>query len=155
VRSLRSLIYPKFRIWKHARRVMVEYDGSTMSVVSDKRLRMAPPPSDPIADYAGQTGFWYCVADANNRTLYRRVIASPLLNGIEVYTNDRTRPLYRIDGSPRKVTLVLVFPDMADSVRLDIFGSQRDPEGRLLPASRVGAVTLDESGRKGGDDERQ
>ncbi len=155
MRSLRNLIYPKFRMWKRARKLMVEYDGSTFRLVSDRRVKMAPPPSDPIADYQDQTGFWYSVVDRSGRVLYRRVIAAPLLNGIEVFTNNPAEHLYRLDGAPRTVTLVLVFPDFAEGVRLEIFGSRRDPDGRLLPASSLASVPLKETGRTGGKHGRE
>lgn len=155
MRSLRNLIYPKSRIWKRARKLMVDYDGSTFHVVSDRRVQMAPPPSDQIADYQNQTGFWYSVADDSGRVLYRRVIAAPLLNGIEVFTNNPAEQLYRLDEAPRTVTLVLVFPDFAEGVRLEIFGSRRDPDGRLLPASSLAGIPLKETDRGGGKHGRE
>lgn len=155
MRALRNLIYPKFRIWKRARKLLLEYDGITFNVVSDRRVRMAPPPSDPIADFQNQSGFWYSVADRNGRVLYRRVIAPPLLNGIEVFTNNPAEQLYRLDGAARKVTLVLVIPDLAEGIRLEIFGSRRDADGRLLPAAPLVSVPLRKAEEQGDHHERK
>jgi hypothetical protein len=148
MRSLRNLIYPKFRIWKWSRKVMVETDGASYSVVFDRRVKMAPPPSDPIADYQNQTGAWFTVTDNAGRALYRRVFAPPLVSGIEVFGS--TQPLYRLDPvAPGKVTLVFVFPDFAEVARLEVFISARDADGRLAPASSVAAFALKEPDRMG------
>lgn len=152
--SLRNPMYPKSPIQKRARKVMVEYDGSNFNVVSDKKVEMAPPPSDAIEGYQDQTGFWYSVADRNGRVLYRRVLGESLFSGIEVFARGATEKLYRLDKPLSKVTLVLVFPDLPVGVRLDVFGSARNFEGHLLPASPLTTIPLNETGRKGGDRER-
>jgi hypothetical protein len=130
---------------------MVEYDGNAFRVLSDRRVRMVPPQSDPIADYQQQTGFWYSVVDLSGRVLFRRVIpAPPVFTGTEVFTKNPDEHLYRLAAAPITTTLVLVFPDFAEGARLEIFGSRRDPDGRLQPASSLAALPLKETthGRK-------
>ena len=67
MRSLRELIYPKFKIQKRARKLLIEYDGQSMRVISNKLVAMAPPPSDPIANFENQTSVWISVRDTHNK----------------------------------------------------------------------------------------
>jgi hypothetical protein len=147
MRILRNLIYPKFRIWKRARKLIVEYDGSNFRVVSDRRVSMAPAPSNPIADYQNQIGFWYTVIDARGRVLHRKLI--PELSGPEVFTNNPREQLYRLGGAPRITTLVLAFPDFPEAVRVELFASRLTNDGRFEPASSLAAFSLTQDQRGG------
>ena len=149
MRGLRNLIFPKFRIWKWSRKIMFEYTGNDFRVVSDDRIRMAPPPSDPVADYRNETGFWASVVDARGSVLYRRIMHTPSsFTGVEVFTNNRSETLYRFDSNAPSI-LVVIVPDLPMGTRLELFGSSRDAEGRATPAVRVASISLSDTGGKG------
>ena len=105
---------------------------------------MVPPQSDPIADYQQQAGYWYSLVDRNGRVLFRRVIATSFFIGPEVFTSNRDEQLYRLRRSPLITTLVLVFPDLADALQLQILGSRQDSAGRLQPAAAMTTFPLKE-----------
>lgn len=127
---------------------MFEYTGNQFRVLSDNRVRMAPPPSDPVANYENQTGFWVSVSDAQGSILYRRIMQTPSFPGVEVFTNKPTETLYRFDSNAPSI-LVVVIPDLPMGTRLELFGSARDAEGKPTPAVRVASVSLSRTGEKG------
>jgi len=147
MRILNSLVYPKFRIRKRARKITLQYDGANFNVVSDRQVSMAPPPSDPIADHQTETGFWVSVSDNNGRVLYRRVMQSPQTLGAEVYTKDPAETLFRV-GAGAPTILEVVIPDMAEGMHLRLFGSSTDAEGHLMPATQILHYPLTKESKK-------
>lgn len=156
MRSLRELIYPKFQIQKRARKLLVEYDGQSFRVISDRKVAMAPPPSDPIANYQAEQGYWYSVGDAQGRVLYRRVMATSQFQGIEVFTNSPAEHLYRLDAQKWPITLSLVIPDLALGVRLDMFGPPSGSGDKAHPSQVMTSLNLNKkTDTKGDTHERQ
>ena len=149
MRGLRNLIFPKFKIWKWSRKIMFEYSGDQFRLVSDQRVRMAPPTSDPIANYQNQTGFWVTVSDAQGSILYRRILQTPTFLGKEVFSKKATEPLYRIDSNA-PLHLVVVIPDLPLGTQLELHGSGREAAGKQTPAVRIAGISLVKTGEKGG-----
>lgn len=156
MRSLRELIYPKFKIQKRARKLLVEHDGQSFRVISDRKVDMAPPSSDPIANYQAEQGYWYSVSDAQGRVLYRRVLAASQFQGIEVFTNNPAEHLYRLDAQKWPILLSLVIPDLALGVRLDLFGPSPGGGDKGHPSQVLASLNLNNNTDiKGGSHERQ
>ena len=62
----------------HARRLTFEFDGSTVRQIGEQLVEMTVPLSHPTTGYSGQAGFWFELRDANENTVYRRIMADPL-----------------------------------------------------------------------------
>jgi hypothetical protein len=144
MRSLREFFYPKFKIHKRARKLLIEYDGHQFKVLSNQVVPMAPPPSDPIANFENQTGAWVSVRDAHNKVLYRKRLPQAQLEGIEVFPSYPGEKLYWLKDSPTPLTLMVVIPDLPLAAYLDIYGSPRlteGPEGEKGPPRPAAPLT--------------
>jgi hypothetical protein len=112
----------------YARRLTFEFDGSTIRQISEQRVEMTVPSSHPTSEYSGHTGFWFELRDANENTIYRRVMADPLLGYHEVPSSQGTFTHSPITVSPQVFELVV--PELPTAESLVIFGTL--PE-RLAP----------------------
>lgn len=159
MRSLREFIYPVFKIRKHARKLLIEYDGTRFKVLSNQLVAMAPPPSDPIANFDNQTGAWVSVRDAHHKVLYRKRLPQAKLDGIEVFPSYPGEKLYWLKESPTPMTLMVVIPDLPLGVFLDIYGSppgsEKDPPRPAVPLMSISLITDDKPDAQGATHERQ
>jgi len=76
-------------------RLIFEYDGENVRLVSRQHVDMAPPPSDALDGFAGQKGFWAELRGADGGLLYRQVMHDPIRRDVEVFSDD---PLQTISG---------------------------------------------------------
>jgi hypothetical protein len=101
-------------------RLICRADEHGVRVVSRRRLNALVPPSDEVEDVdsRGRAGFWIEVRDAAGNPSYRRVMADPLADEIEVSEEDGT--LFRRRITAGAITFALLVPDLdgADHVAL-------------------------------------
>jgi hypothetical protein len=109
----------------HARRLTFEFDGSTVRKISEQLVEMRVPSSHPTTGYSGHTGFWFELRDANENTIYRRIMADPLQRYHEVPSPEGTFTHRPIKVSPQVFELVL--PELPAAASLVIFGAPAEP----------------------------
>src|SRR5262245_29381195 len=97
----------------HAIRLTFEYDGDNVRLVSQQRVEMTLPASDPVRGHEGQKGFWYELRDEQNQPLYRRVTHNPMRSDVEVFSDDPAKTVSRQAVPMRKGVFVAVVPDHA------------------------------------------
>lgn len=110
---------------QYAYRLTFEYEGGQMQKIGQQRIAMTTPPSHDIAGHEGEAGFWYELRDANEKTIYRRVMQSPIQNTVEVFSPDGTvtrRPVQQPKG-----VFQLVVPEISGADNLVLVGSPQPP----------------------------
>lgn len=155
MRIRKSGIFPDFKIWRRSRKLTFSYEGSKFRLVSNRRVRMAPPQSDAIADYQNQAGFWITVSDRMGHVLFRRVMRNPVSRGREVFTNRPDEQLFNVTDSQPRGTFVVVVPDIPLGVDVSLVDSRPTdaPQGRRV--AEVSHFPLREDRTKGDGHERQ
>jgi hypothetical protein len=136
-----------------AYRVIFEYEGNEIRKVSQQRVAMTAPPSHSLSA-GNEVGFWYELHDASDRPLYRRVMQSPILTSVEVFSPDGSITRHPVTN-PRGAFQVIV-PDLPHAVNLVLvatpeptpepLGSSAEERARA-PIPRVGTSPAREIAR--------
>jgi hypothetical protein len=134
--ALRSELPPRGQP-NRAIRVTLSYKGRQVRLIDIKDVQMLAPPSDPVYEYEGQSGFWYELRDADDRTLYRRVIGNPIAFEIEALSGDPERPFTRQLVEQPEGTFVLVAPVIDEARSLVLVSSPLEPEKAGEPAEEL------------------
>jgi len=104
-------------------RLTFSYDGPAVKLLSQERVEMIVPPSDPLSGFKGQKGFWAELRDKQDKTLYRQVLHNPTRNDAEVFPDPDEHPEQNVGRAPapkRKGGFVVLLPDIegGDSVTM-------------------------------------
>ena len=94
-----------------AMRLTFSYQGDQVKLVSQQPVEMTVPPSDPLKGYEEHKGFWAEVKNAQDKTLFRRVLHNPTRNDAEVFSDDPEQSISRAPAPKRKGVFVVVVPD--------------------------------------------
>jgi hypothetical protein len=145
---------------QYAYRVTFEYQGTQVRRIGQQRIAMTAPPSHEIEGHEGEVGFWYELRDTNDKTVYRRLMQSPIQTSVEVFAPDGT--IKRQPVLDPKGVFQVVVPEIDGAANLVLMGTQQPPPTpigsvaaeRARPAvSRVGTAPAREIARfslKGG-----
>jgi len=107
---------------KRTLRLIFEYEGNTVRLVSQQRVSMIPPPSTSILDpQEGQTGFWYELRDNQDLSVYSRVVANPIPLECEVFSDDPNESIRRQEIEVAQGTFVLLAPDIPEAASVVLF----------------------------------
>jgi hypothetical protein len=129
-------------------RLVFEYDGRQVRLVSRQRVDMQPPPTDPIEGYEGQQGFWVEVRDADGRTLHRRVMQDPIADA-EVFSDEPGQSVMRVPVREPRGSFAILVPDSEDADHLALMSSPAVAGVRRGPATELARIPLTED-RPGG-----
>ncbi|MFF7993507.1 hypothetical protein ACFZDG_27420 [Kitasatospora xanthocidica] len=140
----------------HAVRLIFEYEGTEIRLVSRQRVEMTSPPSDRLDDAGVTQGFWAELRDSRSNTLYRRVLHAPVRHDAEVFSEDPGQSVARIPvETPRGAFAVLV-PDIAAADYVALVSSPLGREAAFAPAADVARFALRPGADEGPDaDERR
>jgi hypothetical protein len=123
-------------------RLIFEYEGRDVRLVSAERVAMTPLPSHDLEPGEGATGFWFEVRDPDERPLYRRITENPVRTSAEVLTEDRERPLAREAVSEPQGHFILHVPDLDEAATLLLVGSPPEDEPGVRAAEELGRFDL-------------
>ena len=126
-------------------RLVFEYQGSEIRLVSQTRLAMRPSPPHPLVPRENERGSWVMVYDAENRPLYRRVIENPIRTSLEVIAEPTTRVPIR---EPQGV-FYLIVPDISSAQSVALYGEAAETESKGGPVRELGRFKLDSTAREG------
>lgn len=118
-------------------RLTFSYDGAAVNLVSQQRVEMAIPPSDPVKAFGKRKGFWAELRSEQDETLYRQVIHNPTRNDAEVFPVEGERSISREPAPKRKGVFVVVVPDTDKGDTVTMCRSPLDKKG---PARGVRAL---------------
>ena len=124
-------------------RLVFSFDGEHVTLVSQQRVEMVLPPSDPLTGTEGRKGFWYELRDADDRPLYRKVMHDPMREDVEVFSDDPQQPSVARHVVPnRKGVFVALVPDTADGRTAILSSSPRRLAVAHLPATVIARFDL-------------
>ena len=133
-------------------RMILQYEGRQLRLLSRERIDMLAPPSDPLEGHEGYRGFWVEVRDPDGRTLHRRVMPDPMEPAVEVFSDQPGASLHQVPVSkPQGIFAVLVH-DLEHADHLAIVSSPVDEGGQrtTLAATELARFPLTDNGQAGG-----
>jgi hypothetical protein len=89
-----------------------------------------------------QSGFWYELRDANERTLYHRVMESPIRFDAEVFSAEEKESIRRQEVPKPQGAFVLLVPDAPEADSIVLFGSSSAPKTATLSAKELARFKL-------------
>ncbi len=113
-------------------RLTFSYEGPAVKLVSQERVEMIVPPSDPLQGIGKQKGFWAVLRDKQDRALYRQVIHNPTRNDAEIFPDLEEDPDAGISRAPapkRKGIFVVLVPDIEEGDSVTMCRSPLDKTG--------------------------
>jgi hypothetical protein len=131
-------------------RLVFSYKGNIIKLVSSQTIDMIPPPTDPMVPSRKESGVWFEVKDARNKTLFRRVSYNPIQQYVEVLSGDPERPFTQVKMDKPAGTFVVIVPEIKDAKNISVFSS---PAGKKIiePAKEIARFPLKRTmKRKGG-----
>ena len=104
-------------------RLILEYEGRQVRLLSRQHLDMQPPPTDPVEGYEGQQGFWIEVRDEGGRVLHRQIMQDPMREDAEVFSDEPGASMMRIPRSEARGTFTVLVPDVEAADHVALMGS--------------------------------
>ena len=133
---------------KFATRLTFSYKGDKIKLVSQQTLRMTPPASHALKPGKRESGFWYELKDAKNRTHFRRATLNPIKHYIEVRSGDPDRPLAWEKVEEPSGIFTLLVPVIKGARQIRLFSGPPGKEGGG-PAKEIARFVLkDDETRK-------
>ena len=111
-----------------AMRLTFSYQGDQVKLVSQQPVEMTVPPSDPLKGYEEHKGFWAEVKNAQDKTLFRRVLHNPTRNDAEVFSDDPEQSISREPAPKRKGVFVVVVPHTEKGHEVTLSRSTGQPD---------------------------
>lgn len=102
-------------------RIVFEYDGEKVRVVSSQRVDMLVPFSEPLVDYAHLQGSWIEVRDREERPLYRHLLPHMLQSDVEGPSDSPGYPMTRRPVDRPKGMFVALVPDLPAATHISLW----------------------------------
>jgi hypothetical protein len=131
-----------------ALRLTFEYEGSSVRLVSSQTVDMILPPSHPLEARENETGFWFTLADAAGKPVYRRIVQNPIRLDREVFSQDPKKSIHRLDQPKPKGSFVVLVPDFAPARTLILFSHPLELKSAAAPARELRRFNLSELEKK-------
>lgn len=93
-------------------RLIFEYDGDRVDLVSRQPVDMLAPSSEPLDDFANRLGSWVELRDPEGVALHRQVLHDPVGASTEVFSPDPGESLRRVARTREKGAFTVVVPDL-------------------------------------------
>jgi hypothetical protein len=120
-------------------RLVIEYEGRQLRLVSTRRVDTLAPATDPLDSFEGRQGLWAEVRDGTGRVLHRQVMADPIGDTVEVFDDVPGGAPRRVPSASRRGTFMVLIPDLADAEHLAVMDS---PGGTLARTAAAEATEL-------------
>lgn len=108
-----------------ALRLTFRYEGDRVELVSSQPVEMLLPPSHPVDEGEGRSGFWITLRAADGRPVYRRVMHSPIRADVEVFSPEPEENIRRVPVDRPSGTFVVLVPDVEEARVLTLHDSER------------------------------
>ncbi|HUF51601.1 MAG TPA: hypothetical protein VMN60_12240 [Longimicrobiales bacterium] len=118
-------------------RLTFEYQGPEIRLVKRQDVEMRLPPSAPVEDFSGRTGYWYSLRDERGNSLYGHVLGQPLA-GREVFRRTATESIARVNDTQPKGWFTVLVPTPTATAQLVIYG----PPAGTAPSANRGSVEI-------------
>jgi hypothetical protein len=124
-------------------RLVFEYRGREVRLLSSEPSDALAPPTDQLDGYDDHLGVWFEVRTADGRALHRRVLVGDIEDTVEVF---EPGPSLRREPARGRGSFAVLVPDLADADHLSFLsgaGSAARVEGATelarFPLGRAGA----------------
>ena len=122
-------------------RLIFEYDGDHVDLVSRQPVDMLAPPSEPLEDFSNRRGSWVELLDPNGAAVHRQVLHDPVRVSSEVFSPDPQESIRRVDRTERKGAFTVVVPDLPQAEQVAVVAEMAPPvsggvEAAAVPAER-------------------
>jgi hypothetical protein len=127
-----------------ALRLTFRYEDSRIELVARQQVDMLVPPSHPVDEGQGRSGFWFTVRAADGQPLYRRVMQSPIRTEAEVFSPAATENIHRVAVTRPQGTFVLLVPDLPAGQFLTLHMAPTQAAAQLQAAQEIARFDLRE-----------
>ena len=129
-------------------RLIFEYDGDEIRLISRQHVDMLVPPTDALEGYEGQQGFWTEVRDTDGNILHRQILHDPIRRDAEVFSDDPAQSITRVPVERPAGVFVVLVPDLDATDHVALMNSPPGPPGLRAAATESLRVPLrpDEEG---------
>jgi hypothetical protein len=139
-------------------RLIFEYDGDRVELVSRQPVDMVAPSSEPLEDFADRLGSWIDLRDPDGVALHRQMLHDPVGASTEVFSPDPEASLRRVERTRQKGAFTVVVPDLPGADHVAVVADVAPPPGARAegaappPERRVLSFPLHDnpSGHSGG-----
>jgi hypothetical protein len=128
-------------------RLTFQYEGEDVHVVSQERVEMLAPPDDEELLRQGDAGYWVEVRDDHGSVLYRQVVHDPIRTDLEVFPEDPSQPIERVEVERPQGVFQVVVPDLPDGSEAVLQGQTSRQELRSQAARPLVATRLGDAGK--------
>ena len=128
-------------------RLTFEYDGDDVRVVSQEHVEMLAPPDDEELLSHGDAGYWVEVRDDDGSVLYRQVVHDPIRTDAEVFPEDPSQPIERVQLDRPKGVFQVVVPDLPAGSEAVLQGQASRQELREKGAKPLVTTRLGDAGK--------
>lgn len=114
-----------------ALRLTFTYEGEGIKLVERQPIEKRARATDRIlkqGEASQYSGFWIELRDAENQTIYRRVLHNPIQSTVEVPTDKRNQTFERLTVKNPRGTFFVIIPDLEQADSIVIFNSPLAPE---------------------------
>lgn len=123
-----------------ALRLIFNYQGTQVQLTSQQQVEMMAPPSDPIDEFEGRSGFWVELRDAEENLLYRQVMHNPIQLDHEAPSGDPEHPFTHVKNEAAEGTFMLIVPYLEQASTLVMHSSPADEPAD--PAKEIARIDL-------------
>lgn len=134
-----------------ALRLLFEYKGNEITLISQERVSMLPPPPHPLTPRQDERGFWLVLSDGDGRPLYRRVMDNPIREDLEVITDDDDQPLARLRVKTRSGRFFVVVPYIGAARSIALFGESTRTRAKAQATSELRRFDLHSQPKREGN----
>ena len=136
--------------YDRALRLVFRQTKSRTRLTSITKLRMKPPPPHALRLPDNVTGTSLELRDRKGNPLYRRAVANPFSNSVEVLAEGSTTGLVRANHERLEDTFFFIVPDLADAVEVVIETRGASTSARRVSRVQTRKFKLKKKRRKGG-----
>lgn len=125
------------------RRLTFAYEGDQAHLVSEQRINMILPPTQPLDRLEQQAGFTVILRNERGEPVYGRTIPNPFKFDVEVFDKDPKRSIRREANPHPKGTFVVLVPALENARRLEFFGHPLKPKAQIESPRRLSSFVLE------------
>lgn len=131
------------RKWKKSLRLDLRYENYNIVLVSQTRIDIIPPPSDPIDQADDFNGYYVKLTDGEGRVFYVQRLQNPFRTETESYGDDAPGPITYESLKDPDLTFSILIPDPGIVFTLEIINNPLLPEFFFKTARQTFAFTID------------
>jgi hypothetical protein len=124
-------------------RLVFEYEGEDVRLISQSRIEKALPPGDPSAGRSGFQGTWSELRDSSGATLDRRVLVNALPPDMEVFPEQLGEEIRREPLERRAGVFTLLVPELSGADHVAVLSNAPAEAGDGAATGPVELIRVD------------